>query len=121
MVTARCCLTAASSAGMVRSAACGHAHCLCTWPANSECPGGGGLNESQYQALHSPIDLWSPGRQVSLHCGVEEALANVSEPNRCEYVARLVTPAACTPELVALARREYEEAERELAAVHDEL
>ena len=79
------------------------------------------LMKSQHQALHSPINLWLPGRQVSLHCGVEEALANVSEPNRCEYVARLVTPAACTPELVALARREYEEAERELAAVHDEL
>ena len=65
--------------------------------------------------------LWSPGRQVSLQCGVEEALANVSEPNRCEYVAWLVTPAACTPELAALARRQHEEAERELAAVHDEL
>ena len=79
------------------------------------------LTKLQHQAIHSPRNLWLPGRQVSLHCGVEEALANVSEPNRCEYVARLVTPAACTPELVALARREYEEAERELAAVHDEL
>lgn len=59
--------------------------------------------------------------QVSLKCGVDEQLANVSEPNRCEYVARLVTPAACTPELVALARSELADAERELAAVHDEL
>ncbi len=79
------------------------------------------------QARPEPVPVQGPavssarGPQVALQCGVEEVLANVSEPNRCEYVARLFTPAACTPDHVSHAWRELEAAEQELASVHDEL
>lgn len=36
--------------------------------------------------------------QVSVACGSAEKLSKVQEPSRCEYVAELLTPAACTPE-----------------------
>jgi len=71
--------------------------------------------------VQGPAVSGARGSQVALQCGVEERLANVSEPNRCEYVARLFTPAACTPDHVSHAWRELEAAEQELASVHDEL
>jgi len=33
---------------------------------------------------------------VHLHCGTENVLTTVSEPNRCEYEMHFTTPAACT-------------------------
>jgi len=33
---------------------------------------------------------------VHLHCGTENILSQVSEPNRCEYEMHFTTPAACT-------------------------
>ena len=36
------------------------------------------------------------GAQVSVVCASTEKLSKVQEPSRCEYVAELSTPAACT-------------------------
>ena len=55
MVTARCCLTAASSAGTARSAACGHASCLCTRLATSVVLAGA-FSEFAAPDTHPPID-----------------------------------------------------------------
>ena len=33
--------------------------------------------------------------QVNLECGSNEELSEVEEPNRCEYQAKMTTPAAC--------------------------
>ena len=38
--------------------------------------------------------------QVAVKCGSAEKLSKVEEPSRCEYVAELQTPAACTSEIV---------------------
>lgn len=37
---------------------------------------------------------------VRVHCGGENALVSVAEPNRCEYLMDFTTPAACNPALV---------------------
>lgn len=36
--------------------------------------------------------------QVNLECGSKEELSHVEEPNRCEYQAKMSTPAACLAE-----------------------
>lgn len=61
----------------------------------------------------SPLSL-----QVTLECGVEEILKHVQEPNRCEYAATLVTPAACDAQLAEQLQAQVREAE---LATHDEL
>ncbi|KAJ3374743.1 hypothetical protein GGF31_006640 [Allomyces arbusculus] len=33
--------------------------------------------------------------KVALECGVEDALVEIAEPNKCEYTMRFTTPAAC--------------------------
>ncbi|KAK9786586.1 hypothetical protein WJX73_004059 [Symbiochloris irregularis] len=38
---------------------------------------------------------------VTVVCGQDEALMNVLEPNRCEYIATMTTPAACTPAVLS--------------------
>jgi hypothetical protein len=58
--------------------------------------------------------------QVSLLCGTEEHLKQVEEPSRCEYVAHLSTPAACSKELAQQLQQQIEQADRDLAP-HDEL
>lgn len=35
---------------------------------------------------------------MELLCGSKEELSHVEEPNRCEYHARMTTPAACSTE-----------------------
>lgn len=35
--------------------------------------------------------------KVSVACGFEEAVLSASEPNRCEYAMKFVTPAVCQP------------------------
>jgi len=35
--------------------------------------------------------------QVQLVCGLETKVLSVAEPAKCEYVAVLATPAACSP------------------------
>lgn len=47
-------------------------------------------------------------------CGPKEELYDVEEPNRCEYRAKLTTPAACSAE-------EAEKVEAELTALEEEL
>ena len=46
------------------------------------------------------LTCWNgPSRStiVTLTCGVENKLLSVSEPNRCEYVMEMTTPALCNP------------------------
>lgn len=52
--------------------------------------------------------------QVSLKCGISEKLMKVEEPSRCEYVATLATPAACT-------HTEAQTVQDQLAALNHEL
>lgn len=35
-------------------------------------------------------------KQIVLSCGTEDSLISASEPNRCEYLMELKTPAACS-------------------------
>ena len=66
------------------------------------------------------LSCWNgPARSLKLemHCGPENRLVAVDEPNRCEYRADFVTPAVCTPALVARSVAEAEEAEALVARV----
>jgi protein kinase C substrate 80K-H len=51
---------------------------------------------------------------VSLICGSESKLGDVTEPSRCEYAAVFTTPAACTD-------LELETLELELKELNDEV
>ena len=35
-------------------------------------------------------------QQIELECGKKEELSQVEEPNRCEYKAKMTTPAVCS-------------------------
>lgn len=61
------------------------------------------------------------GMQVSVKCGSTEKLVRVEEPSRCEYVATLLTPAACTPTEVQAAQDQLAALESELQDDHSEL
>lgn len=55
-------------------------------------------------AVHVQLGLkghWLVVLQVTVTCGQDEALMNVVEPNRCEYIATMTTPAACTPDVLS--------------------
>ena len=61
---------------------------------------------------------------VTLACGEANMLSAVTEPNRCEYVARFETPAACSAAALEEARAALAQAEAEAAEAgqaHDEL
>lgn len=58
--------------------------------------------------------------QVSIGCGSNEQVSKVDEPNRCEYTAEFLTPAACLHSLVEQAQQDTSAAEKELVD-HDEL
>ena len=61
------------------------------------------------------------GIQVSVRCGSTEKLMRVEEPSRCEYVATLLTPAACTPTEVQAAQDQLKALDLELQEDHSEL
>ena len=50
-----------------------------------------------YQRLKMQIRTMCP-MQINLECGSKEELSHVEEPNRCEYQAKMTTPAACLAE-----------------------
>lgn len=58
--------------------------------------------------------------QVSVSCGKEEHLRHVEEPSRCEYVAHLTTPAACSADVARQLAQQVVEAEADVSP-HDEL
>jgi len=58
--------------------------------------------------------------QVELECGSKEEVSHVVEPNRCEYQARMTTPAACSPEEAQSLQLQIAGVEQELAG-KDEL
>jgi protein kinase C substrate 80K-H len=74
------------------------------------------------------LGCWNgPARslRVDVACGAASALLKVEEPNRCEYRADFVTPAACdataTAELVERAAAAAQVAAAAAAQVHTEL
>lgn len=40
---------------------------------------------------------FSPSLQVDLSCGTTNALLSVIEPEKCEYLFKVTTPAVCYP------------------------
>ena len=64
---------------------------------------------------------WSAGARtltVSLSCASENKILGVEEPEVCKYTMRLQTPAACTEEHVAEAKRDFDALS---VPAHDEL
>ena len=59
--------------------------------------------------------------QVSVKCGSAEKLQKVEEPSRCEYVATLLTPAACTPTEAQAVQDKLTALDREFEEDHSEL
>lgn len=59
--------------------------------------------------------------QVSLKCGSSEKLMKVEEPSRCEYIAMLATPAACTPGEAQAVQDQLAALNQELEGEHSEL
>lgn len=58
---------------------------------------------------------------MSVECGSTEKLQKVEEPSRCEYVATLLTPAACTPIEVQAIHDKLTALDQELEDEHTEL
>lgn len=46
--------------------------------------------------------------EVSLVCGKENKILEVTEPNKCEYAMTVATPAACDPAQLVLLEKEYQ-------------
>lgn len=59
--------------------------------------------------------------QVSVKCGSTEKFVKVEEPSRCDYVATLLTPAACTPTEVQAVQDQLAALDQELEGDHSEL
>jgi protein kinase C substrate 80K-H len=73
------------------------------------------FRENRIESLENMVLL-----QVELDCGSKEEVSDVVEPNRCEYQARMTTPAACSPEEAKSLQVQIAGVEQELAA-KDEL
>lgn len=75
---------------------------------------------TQTKLFHTD-ELRSTWVQVSVKCGAAEKLLKVEEPSRCEYVATLLTPAACTPVEVQAIQDKLSALDSELEDAHSEL
>lgn len=72
------------------------------------------LDEYKYQRMkyEGGATCWNgPARSVliDLDCDVENKLVAVSEPNRCEYYFKFVTPALCKIEKIAPSLHQHTE------------
>lgn len=52
--------------------------------------------------------------QVDVECGAKEELSSVEEPSRCEYTAKMTTPACCSTEEAHAVQEQLDVAEKEL-------
>ncbi|XP_059430441.1 glucosidase 2 subunit beta [Corylus avellana] len=59
--------------------------------------------------------------KVKLRCGLQNEVADVDEPSRCEYVALLSTPALCLEEKLKELQHKLELMNKEQPQNHDEL
>jgi protein kinase C substrate 80K-H len=119
----------------------GYTYVMCPFESARQDPGGtslgawGGWAEGSGPESGRPafsftggLGCWNgPARslRVDIACGASNALLRVEEPNRCEYRADFVTPAACdaaaTEELLVRAAQAAEVAAAAAASVHTEL
>jgi hypothetical protein len=91
---------------------------MCPFDAASQDPGGTSLGtwagmEGGVLKFANGLACWNgPSRSLAVHlvCGPQNKLLAVEEPNRCEYRADFSSPAACTDDVVAAARRAADEA-----------
>ncbi|KAL9265665.1 Glucosidase 2 subunit beta-like protein [Drosera capensis] len=83
------------------------------------------VDESYKVMLFSSGDkCWNgPERslKVKLRCGLENAIADVDEPSRCEYVALFSTPNVCTEEKLKELQEKLDALNKEQPQIHDEL
>ena len=80
----------------------------------------GWVEGSDPSATPSPVMLFEGGApcwngparslRLTLACGGATSLRDVSEPNRCEYIGTLETPAACDPAAAAELRQQARDA-----------
>lgn len=51
---------------------------------------------------------------MQLECGAKEEVSSVEEPSRCEYRAKMITPAACSRDAAQQVQEQLAAAEQEL-------
>lgn len=59
--------------------------------------------------------------KVKLRCGLNNEVTDVDEPSRCEYVAKLATPAVCLEERLKELQHKLDSLSKEQPQDHDEL
>ncbi len=107
---------------------------VCPWDRAEQAEGGSPTSLGRWEALEEGgaprmrfgggAHCWQgPARSLALElvCGADEAVSRVAEPSRCEYTARLATPAACSAAAVDALRAEVAARRATAAAARDEL
>jgi hypothetical protein len=87
-------------------------------------PGAGPGSDRPSFHFTNGLACWNgPARSltVEVECGAATALLKVEEPNRCEYLARMTTPAACEAAQAAALEEAARAAAEAVAEVHTEL